>query len=307
MRFTYVFFTVLVCISFSAAQTEGTEVIPAGTLLQCTLSEPNFSSKTAAVGDPLLCHLSSLAPFGRPLFPRGAELSGHFESYKNPGHFVGKGWIELQFERLILPNGEILPLPAKIISAPHLKVDVVGRIHGKGHPKRDAVEWMIPVLWPVKLVTLPGRGPYPSLRHETRVTLRVMEDLEIPAPRIASVYPRPSNAHSGYENSVYHQVGPILSLPRQPFGVSISYSGQPSGNDQGEARHSSPTMLILKGGTGFLAVSYWVNGGLVHCVLDSGEEKIFSLDSLDFETTVKLNNERNVQFVVRMQGSQSGQ
>ena len=31
-------------------------ILPAGTLLQCTLDEPNFSSATAEVGDPILCH-----------------------------------------------------------------------------------------------------------------------------------------------------------------------------------------------------------------------------------------------------------
>jgi hypothetical protein len=60
----------VLCVSAAFAQPRD-EVIPAGTLLQCTLSEPNFSSKTAAVGDPVLCHLGSMAEFGRPLFPRG--------------------------------------------------------------------------------------------------------------------------------------------------------------------------------------------------------------------------------------------
>ena len=49
-------------------------LVPAGTLLQCTLDEPNFSSATAAVGDPVLCHLRTQQEFGRPLFPRGSML-----------------------------------------------------------------------------------------------------------------------------------------------------------------------------------------------------------------------------------------
>jgi hypothetical protein len=36
---------------------------PAGTLLQCTLNEPNFSSARADVGDPVLCHLRGLTEF----------------------------------------------------------------------------------------------------------------------------------------------------------------------------------------------------------------------------------------------------
>src|SRR5208283_3644748 len=49
-------------------------LVPAGTLLQCTMDEPNFSSATAAIGDPVLCHLRTMQEFGKPLFPRGSML-----------------------------------------------------------------------------------------------------------------------------------------------------------------------------------------------------------------------------------------
>ena len=52
-------------------------ILPAGTLLQCTLDEPNFSSATAAVGDPVLCHLRGITEFGQQAFPRGSYLVGH--------------------------------------------------------------------------------------------------------------------------------------------------------------------------------------------------------------------------------------
>jgi hypothetical protein len=185
------FLIVVLCVASSYAQSAGSKIVPAGTLLQCTLSEPNFSAKTAAVGDPVLCHLSSMASFGRPLFPRGAELSGRLQEYKNPGHFVGKGWLDMAFDRIILSDGTILPLTAKVISAPHMKVDSEGKIHGGGHPKRDAVEWMIPPLWPIKVVTLPARGPYPALKGETRLSLRLMEDLEFQPPIASARVPAP--------------------------------------------------------------------------------------------------------------------
>src|SRR6058998_982295 len=66
-------------------------VLPAGTLLQCTLNEPNFSSSSVAVGDPVLCHLRGITSFGQQAFPRGSYLVGHLESAKDPGHFFGKG------------------------------------------------------------------------------------------------------------------------------------------------------------------------------------------------------------------------
>jgi hypothetical protein len=154
--------------------------VPAGTLLGCTLDEPNFSSKTARPGDPVLCRTTnSIEMFGRSLIPRGAYLSARLKDYRDPGHFVGKGWMELEFTSLTLPGASI-SLDAKVISAARYKVNGAGRIQGKGHPTRDAVEWAIPLLWPVKVVTLPARGPRPTLKGETRIELRLMEDLVIP-------------------------------------------------------------------------------------------------------------------------------
>jgi hypothetical protein len=51
---------------------------------------------------------------------------------------------------------------------------------GKGHATRDTIEWMLPILWPLDLMNLPRRGPRPSLKEETRVTLKVMDDLRVP-------------------------------------------------------------------------------------------------------------------------------
>jgi len=199
---TFSLLSLTFCLVFNLHSKAATpDLIPAGTILQCTLDEPNFSSKTAMVGDPVLCHLSSITSFGHPLFPRGAMLGGHLENFKNPGHFIGKGWLQLEFNRLILPGPETLPLSTKIISAPHLKVDPQGDVHGKGHPKRDAVEWMIPVFWPIKIITLPARGPYPAFKGESRIALRLLEDVElsssagrnsVPMPPWAS----PSSYHS---------------------------------------------------------------------------------------------------------------
>jgi hypothetical protein len=117
--------------------------------------------------------------FGRTLIPRGAYLSARLREYRDPGHFVGKGWLQLEFTSLTLPGGS-LPLDAKVVSAARYRVNGDGRIMGKGHATRDAVEWAIPILWPIKVLTLPARGPRPTLKGETRIELRLMEDLMIP-------------------------------------------------------------------------------------------------------------------------------
>jgi hypothetical protein len=165
----------------SGAEADGTEVIlPAGTLLRCTLDEPNFSTNTVEAGDPVICHLNQLVLFDRPIFPRGAYLGGHLEAAKEPGHFVGKGYLLLEFDKIGMPEGQI-PVPAKVISAKGYEVDRQGKIVGHGHPVRDAAEWMFPPLWPEKVLTLPARGPRPTLKGEEPLTLRLMDDVAVPA------------------------------------------------------------------------------------------------------------------------------
>ena len=115
--------TLILCISTLGARAASTrdEIVPAGTLLHCTMDEPNFSSKTAQAGDPVLCHLGPISSFGHSLFPRGAMLSGHLQESKDPGHFVGKGWLQLEFDRIILPGAESCRSSRKIVAAPTSK------------------------------------------------------------------------------------------------------------------------------------------------------------------------------------------
>jgi hypothetical protein len=196
------------------AQDQGHDVVlPAGTLLHCTLNEPNFSSKTAAVGDPVLCHLSNVFVFDRPVLPRGAYLGGHLEADKEPGHFVGKGYLDLQFDHLGLPDGQVA-LPTKVIAARGYKVDRQGDIVGNGHATRDVVEWMIPPLWPWKLVTLPARGPRPTLKGEEQLTMRLMEDVVIPGEALGWHY---FGKSSSQNPTPQNGVTPTRYAPAQVF------------------------------------------------------------------------------------------
>ncbi|HVO59462.1 MAG TPA: hypothetical protein VMT53_00935 [Terriglobales bacterium] len=291
----------LLCASLAFGQATRAELIPAGTLLQCTVSEPNFSSKTVALGDPVLCHLGSFAAFGQPLFPRGAELSGRVQEYKDPGHFFGKGWLDLQFDRLILPGAEILPLSAKVISAPRLRVDKEGKIHGKGHPKRDALGWMLPVLWPVKVLTLPARGPYPALKGESRISLRLLEDVQVQLPVTA----RASVGALNWNLSNGKPVSPLVVPASDNYlgrGLTVPsprYASVSSHDEAADASKNQLTLIVLKGGAAYIARQYWVEGAQMHCIGDSGEEKLFALEKIDLDQTVRLNRERKIQFVVQ--------
>jgi hypothetical protein len=161
-------------------------IMPAGSVIQCTVAEPKISSKVDKIGDPVLCQVSHSELYGRAVVPFGSYMVGHFEDYKDPGHFVGKGWIELRFDRMILPDDTVIPLDARVVSVPGYPVDSDGKIHGNGHAVRDTVEWFIPVLWPIDLINLPRRGPRVVLKAETRLTLKVMDDVGVSAEQIAN-------------------------------------------------------------------------------------------------------------------------
>jgi len=189
---TYLIFP-LVFLALQASTKAQDILVPAGTLLKCTLDEPNFSSATADVGDPVICHLSSHREFGQNVFPRGSYLGGHLEADKEPGHFVGKGYLKLEFDRIGFPSSDV-PVPSKVIAAKGYKVDRRGDIVGRGHKTRDIVEWLIPPLWPWKILMLPARGPRPTLKGESQVTVRLMDDIQIPRlTASAQPYERPAS------------------------------------------------------------------------------------------------------------------
>jgi len=300
MTRSYFVLTVLLCVSASIGARAATsdEIIPAGTLLQCTLDEPNFSSKTAQVGDPVLCYLSHVTAFGRSVFPRGAELSGHLQDYQNPGHFVGKGWIELDFDRIILPGAQVFPLTAKVISAPHLRVDAEGKVHSKGHPKRDAALWAIPIFWPVKLITLPNRGPYPAFKGEARLTLRLLEDIEVPVTARASVPMPPWATPSSYNYSPSTLYIPASTAPRAQTATLQPASFVQHGAEA-QPKEQPTTVIVLKGGGAWIARDYWVEAGQLHCVTSDGEQKLVALEAMDLYQTVGVNRERHVEFALR--------
>ena len=204
------------------------QLIPAGSIVSCSVSEGRISSKTTAIGDPVLCTLNPVEKYGRSVLPYGAYMEGRFEDYKDPGHFVGKGWMQLTFDRMIVGN-KVYPVSAKVVQVPKYKVDKDGKILGNGHPVRDTVEWLIPVLWPIDLINLPRRGPSPVLKPETRLTLELMDDLGIPDQQ--QNYPPPQQQAALIERTppapqqvIYQtiQAAPAPE-PQQPLPAQVVY------------------------------------------------------------------------------------
>jgi hypothetical protein len=204
----------------------GSHIIPAGSLVSCTTGDGRISSKTTAIGDPVLCKVEHRR--GDFMLPYGSYLGGEFAEYKDPGHFVGKGWMELSFDKLYVGDN-VLPINAKVVDVPGYKIDAQGRILGKGHVARDITLWAIPVLWPVDLLMLPMRGPRPTLKSETIMTLRVMDDIQVP------ITPEPQRDPNGLYQRSPNAYAPEPPVPTQApdIGPQDSYvPQQPAPIDQ---------------------------------------------------------------------------
>jgi hypothetical protein len=272
------------------------QLVPAGTLLQCTLAEPNFSSATAAIGDPVLCHLRSMQQFGRPLFPRGSMLGGHLEADKEPGHFFGKGYLKITFDRVILPSGD-LPVPAKVIMARGYKVDKQGAIDGKGHPTRDVVEWMIPPLWPWKVVSLPFRGPRPALKGEEPLELRLMDDIVIPRILAQASHPdRPPYASSTrptrYTPAPQPDAMHLAALKNASTATENAASRRilvtPSNNGQASERL---TILVTKSNQNYEVAKYKRDGDLLMFEDTQGRKGGVDINEIDWRKTTGMTME----------------
>jgi hypothetical protein len=307
----------LLALTLSASARE--TVLPAGTLLKCTLNEPNFSSATVAVGDPVLCHLHSVTEFGQQTFPRGSYLVGHLESAKDPGHFWGKGNMKLVFDRIGLPNGD-MPLDAKVIATRGYKVDKDGDIRGKGHARRDIVEWMIPPLWPWKIIMLPARGPRPTLKGESMLELRLMDDVQIPQVSATNgpdwhFFGRPRMQNDSYYQGSYSYEGasatqtsnsPQLRTRNVNVQVTSSEQAQPEQTPQvvyasyvtksasGSSTAPGVPVFVLKSGMVLEVGNYTYQDGRISYELASGGTGVVSANEVDWNTTTRINSQRGV-------------
>jgi len=288
----------LLTLTLSASARE--VVLPAGTLLQCTLNEPNFSSASADVGDPVLCHLRAQTVFGQQAFPRGSYLVGHLESAKDPGHFWGKGNLKIQFDRIGLPSGD-LPLEAKVIATRGYKVDKQGKINGKGHPKRDVVEWLLPPLWPWKVMMLPARGPRPTLKGESVLSMRLMDDVQI--PQVAQTFGpnwhffgRPRN--ESFRDTQASLVQPRLALREvsESTAAPATYAIYTPAKVAAPNTASAPGMpvFVLTTGTVLSVSGYGYQDNRITYSLVGGGSGVISSDEVDWNATTQLNASRGV-------------
>src|SRR5271166_152031 len=288
----------LLALTFTVNAAARDVVLPAGTLLKCTLNEPNLSSATVAIGDPILCHLHGQVEFGQQAFPRGSYLVGHLEDAKDPGHFVGKGYLRLQFDRIGLPTGD-LPLETKVIATNGYKVDKEGKIDGKGHAKRDVVEWMLPPLWPWKVLMLPARGPRPKLKGESTLTLRLMDDVDI--PQVAQTFGpgwhffgQPQNqsfqgsSQDARANTARPQLAVRPAADPAPQATYASYVTHDVTMPSNIITLPGMPVFVLTNGTVLSVSGYGYSDSRITYTLASGGSGVISSDDVDWSATTKL-------------------
>jgi hypothetical protein len=309
-------------LSLTASASAREMVLPAGTLLKCTMDEPNFSSSTVAVGDPVLCHLHSVTEFGQQTFPRGSYLVGHLESAQDPGHFWGKGYMKLMFDRIGMPQGD-MPLDAKVIATRGYKVNKDGDIRGKGHARRDIVEWMLPPLWPWKIIMLPARGPRPTLKGESQLTLRLMDDVQIPQVQASNgpdwhFFGRPRMENDSYYQNSYQGASARPADNGNPKlavrNVSVTTSEPPMAEEIPQLTYASyitkgaaggggagpgVPVFVLKSGMVLQVGNYTYQEGRISYELAGGGNGVISTDEVDWTTTTRLNSQRGVRVTLR--------
>ena len=304
----------LVVLSLSLGASARDVVLPAGTLLKCTLDEPKLSSATVDVGDPVLCHLHGQTEFGQQAFPRGSYLVGHLESAKDPGHFWGKGYLKLQFDRIGLPTGD-LPLEAKVIATRGYKVDKQGKIDGKGHAVRDVVEWMIPPLWPWKVIMLPARGPRPTLKGETALSLRLMDDVQI--PQVAQTYGPSWHFFGHVQNQSFDaQISvarPQLTvrpasdptLQQASYATYVSREVEPPNPNNVLSLPGMP-VFVLTTGTVLSVSAYGYQDNRISYSLIGGGSGVIASNDVDWDATTRLNSQRGVRMTLHNSHATTG-
>ena len=293
--------TISVCLflaCLSPASKAQTNVVPAGTLLRCVMDDINFSPKTAEVGDPVLCHLSDVTEFGHSVFPRGSYLGGRLEDDRDPGHLIGKGYMKIVFDHIGMPNADE-QLETKIVAAQGQKVDKQGDVLGHGHAKRDSAEWAIPPLWPWKVLMLPARGPEPKLKTEEVLTLRLMQDIEVPQ---FTAYASPT--------SLWHRFGESGPGPQRDFykpdernrtadfPTNMLTKSTSSISNQNSMRM---TLLALRSEAVYSMTNYWVADRRLDFVLPDGRSESVNLNEIDWTRTQELNAARGVRLRLQTQ------
>jgi hypothetical protein len=101
---------------------------------------------------------------------------------------------------------------------------------------------MIPVLWPIDLINLPRRGPTPTLKPETRLTVLLLEDVGVPTKNEVQHQPEMISRYNYGDNEAQQQAAPI----QRAYPQQQTYAPQQQAYAQPYYAQPSPTVVVVQ-------------------------------------------------------------
>jgi hypothetical protein len=182
---------------------------------------------------------------------------------------------------------------------------------------------MLPPLWPWKIIMLPARGPRPTLKGESMLTLRLMDDVQIPQVQASNgpdwhFFGRPEVQRDNYYQQPYQGASNRSSEPAIPQlavrNVSVSSSEPPRAEEIPQVTYASyiskeavggggaaagVPVFMLKSGMALEVGNYTYQDGRISYELASGGSGVISTDEVDWTTTTRMNSQRGVRVTLR--------
>src|SRR5215469_2484063 len=129
-----------------------------------------------------------------------------------------------------------------------------------------------------------------------------MEDVELSMPAARYAAPRPptpTDYHYGFGASS-NSMSTIAEAPQAVERAAYTSRNQ-------EPASSKVTVIALRDGSAYLAADYWVTGGVMHFISSNGEGRLLPLGRIDLAQTVRVNQERKVDFVLQSPNPEGSQ
>ncbi len=162
---------------------------------------------------------------------------------------------------------------------------------------------MIPPLWPWKVIMLPARGPRPKLKGETVLSMRLMDDVEI--PQVAQTYGPSWHFFNRFQNQSFQnaQVGtarpqltlrPVAPASSAPQGSYADYVTRDVASVSTAGSLPGMPVFVLNTGSVLAVSAYGYQDSRISYTLASGGTGVITSDEIDWTTTTRINNQRGV-------------
>src|SRR5260370_10761443 len=183
---------------------------------------------------------------------------------------------------------------------------------GRGHAPRDAVEWMIPPLWPLKVPPLPARGPRRTLKGEEQLTLRLMDDVVLPATPLArwSYLGMSSLGDWPHQNDavpIWYVAPQVRAAARSSTAKNLQVApgakAAPSSDASGTATSATQNVLTLRNGTSYVATALHMDDNRLSDTQGDGTLGTGSPDTGDMTETFQNNAENGAVLAVNSESA----